>query len=377
MFAMLSGSWPRVTSGGIDVGALEAEAGAGGVPSGRRAVRLAAALETAVGTLVREAVAAQVEAGMGIVTDGQVRWADPAAALVAAIGAGDTGPDGMLVRAWRATAASIAGHGMAVAATVTAAQALPGPYSIGRLAHPVEAGPDERSEGTLALSARLAAEVAALADVGCRVVIVEEPGAVLVGADPGERDLFLASQVRLLADVAGRPGLHAMLSVTDGSAAGAGPATIFGAPYQSHLFDLIAGPDNWHLVRAAPADRGIVCGALQPGGPEAVGDQAPVLVWAAQYAASAGARGLDRIGLANAGSLGQVPPADARRALDELARAAGLAALPLAKAVEAGLDVRAVRTMPFGPMPSGPMARAGRDPGTPAPGRGRRGARKG
>ena len=47
-----------------------------------------------------------------------------------------------------------------------------------------------------------------------------------------------------------RPALHAMLVVTGGSAWPAGAPTIFDAPYQSYLFDLIDGPDNWYLVRA-------------------------------------------------------------------------------------------------------------------------------
>ena len=108
----------------------------------------------------------------------------------------------------------------------------------------------------------------------------------------------------------------------------AGPEAVFGAPYASHLFDLIAGPDNWYLVRAAPGDRGIICAALVAGVPGAKRDQAPLLAWAAQYAASANGRGLDRVGLANASPLGGLTPAAAREALGGLGRAAALAALP-------------------------------------------------
>ena len=216
----------------------------------------------------------------------------------------------------------------------------------------------EREERTLGLAGALASELAALAAAGCPVVIVEEPAAVDIGSDPPERALFAAAQRRLLADVEAFPDLHAMLAITGGSAAEAGAAAIFAAPYRSYLFDLVAGPDNWYLVRAAPPERGIVCGAMrvEPTGGE---DQLPLLVWAARYAASAGGRGLDRVGLANATPLGGLDPATAREALLTLGRAAGLAAMPLQRAVEAGLDPRTVgsRTAALGSNAPRPPAR--------------------
>jgi hypothetical protein len=137
-----------------------------------------------------------------------------------------------------------------------------------------------------------------------------------------------------------------MLCVVGGSAWGAGPETILGLPYRSFAFDLIAGPDNWYLVRAAPTERGIVCAAFRAGGGAEERDQAPELVWAANYAASANARGLERVGLANAVPLASLEPAQARAALTGLGRAAELASMPPAAAVEAGLDPRTVNTMP-------------------------------
>ena len=351
MFAMLSGAWPRVTAGGLDLAALGAE-----VEDGRRS---AADLTAAVDALVTEAVEAQVEAGMGFVTDGHVRWADPGAAVLGALAAGDMGPDGLLVRAWRATAATAAATG----AGAPAAQAVPGPYSLGRRDAAAAVGPTSlsahadapadapaaRAERTLHIAEALGGELVALARAGCCMVVVEEPAAVAIGADRAEGALFGAAQERLLAH-AGALGdgveLHTMLAITGGSAAGAGPGPVFAAPYRSHLFDLITGPDNWILVRAAPPGRGIVCGALQVGSP---GDQAPLLVWAARYAASAGGRGLDRVGLANATSLAALDPAAARRALELLGRAAGLAAMPLERAVEEGLDPRTIRRRPTAP----------------------------
>jgi methionine synthase II (cobalamin-independent) len=318
MFAMLNGAWPRVAADGTDLGALGAEVAAGRASTEE--------LGAAVQQVVEEAVRAQTAAGLDLVTDGSVRWPEPGAALLHALEARDTGSGGMLVRAWSSTAAL---------ADAVVAQAVPGPYSLGRRA---EGGriSRKRTAATLALADGLAGELEALAAAGCALVTVEEPDAVLVGGDAGERELFVEAQRRLLATA---PVLHAMLVVTGGSAWEAGVETILGAPYRSYLFDLVAGPANWRLVRAAPGDRGIVCGALAP---SRSADQAPELVWAAQYAASSNARGPDRVGLANASSLAALAPATAGQALEALARAARLAGLPLGQAVAEGLDPRTI-----------------------------------
>ena len=113
------------------------------------------------------------------------------------------------------------------------------------------------------------------------------------------------------------------------------------APYRSYLFDLIAGPDNWYLVRATPGDRGIVCAALDA---RSNADQAPILDWAVRYAASANGRGPERVGVTNASSLETLAPDAARAALATLARAARLAILPPTEAVAAGMDPRAFPT---------------------------------
>ena len=89
-----------------------------------------------------------------------------------------------------------------------------------------------------------------------------------------------------------------------------------------------------------PGDRGVVCGALRP---ESVADQAPELVWAARYAASANGRGLERVGLANGTPLGDLDPPAVRRAIDALVRATRLAPLPPDEAVAEGLDERTFR----------------------------------
>jgi hypothetical protein len=340
MFAMLCGAWPRVMSDGVDIAVLEAA-----VREGREE---AGVLQAAVARLAAEAIAAQVEAGMDLVTDGRVRWADMETAVLDAAVAGRLGADGPLVAAWRA-ASDIAPGG------VTVAQAVPGPYTLGRRAIEVavanavaagEASPPEprreaaRGEVTVAFADGLSREIEALAAAGCRMILVEEPDAVRIGEDDAERALFASATTRLLA-LAGE--IHPMLVITGGSAHLAGVGTIFAAPWQSVLVDLIGGPDNWSLVRQAPGDRGIVCAALTVRDDDVEVDQSPQLVWAAHYAASANGRGIDRVGLANASSLGGRTPAQARRALAELATAARYAAMSPADAVAAGMDPRTIQ----------------------------------
>ncbi len=301
MFAMLHGAWP-----------LAPEEAEGDVPA-----------------RVEAAVRAQLDAGLELVTDGLVRWPDPAGALLHALDADDTGADGLLVRAWRETADVAATIANPDAGPPTTAAVLTGPCTL------ASAGGQQFDAGeALTLARRLHDELLALADAGCPLVVIDEPAATAIGADEDARAVFREAHAALLGD---EPPLHAMLAISGGSAWEAGPDTILEAPYASYLFDLVDGPDNWYLVRAAPGNRGIVCAALRA---PSASDQAPLLVWAARYAASANGRGPDRVGLANASSLADLDARAAQVALGALVRAAGLASLDPTEAVAAGLDRR-------------------------------------
>jgi hypothetical protein len=267
---------------------------------------------------LRAGVELQLQAGIDLVTDGGAGWRGGDAALLEALEAGDTGAHGLLVRSWRATS------GLAPDASVAAV--IPGPYSLA-----VQMGD---VNGATSLAQRLHDELIALADAGCELVVAEEPEATGIGDDEARRRTFREAQARLLGD---DPPLHAMLSITGGSAWDAGAETIVEAPYRSYLFDVIAGPDNWYLARSVPGDRGVVCAALKGVTGE---DEAPLLVWAARYAASMDGRGLERVGLANSGSLAALSFEDAAEAAERLVRAAQLAAMDPEDAVAAGLDRR-------------------------------------
>jgi hypothetical protein len=186
------------------------------------------------------------------------------------------------------------------------------------------------------LGERLQATIRALAEAGCPFVEIEERDPLAISAVAGERRRFVDAHARLLA---AEPGTHVSLALGGGNLDAAGPATFFDLPYASYAFDLIAGPDNWRLIAAAPGDRGIVCGALdsRPGGDET----RELLIWAAHYAASTRARGTDRIGLANAGSLAEGPRDVALRKLRLVAEATRIGSVGSAEEMARLLDPRA------------------------------------
>ena len=257
---------------------------------------------------VETAVRAQEAAGLEPLTDGRLGPGSP-------FGAGERAfldwREPLTLEAWRSTAAL----------TMKAVkQALPGPYSIGR-----RAGRSARSRerAVMAAAEALHHEATALASSGCRLIEIEETEAHRIGTDAVERRLFRDAHRRL---AEGLDGTHMSLSIVGGSAWEAGPETILDGPYASLAVDLIAGPDNWRLVVRTPGDRGIVAGALATA--SASDDGPEVLLWAAQYAASTGGRGPQRVGLGTAGGLAGLTWEQALAKLERLGRAARLAGLP-------------------------------------------------
>ena len=271
--------------------------------------------------LVEAAVRAQEAAGLDPVTDG-----------------GFFGED-RPVDAWRATAALT---------DRAVKQAITGPYTAARRTGP-DTGADVEAD-VLDRARTLNAVLREIARAGCPLIEVHEPAATAIGDDLAARELFSAAHRRLLDGVS---GTHLSLAITGGNADRAGIATILAAPYASLAVDLIAGPDNWRLVVATPADRGIVCGALPAA--EGTDDGPEPLLWAAGYAASTGGRGPLRVGLATASSLADLSWPVALRKLDRLGEAARLADLP-SRERSRHLDPRAVssRSAALGQVERGP-----------------------
>ena len=266
---------------------------------------------TATDDPIADALADQAEAGLDPIVDG--------------LGPRDATDATAVVDAWRAAAA-----------------ASPGPLVKAGLVGPWAAA--ERSGADpLELAERTRAAIAALAEAGCRMVEIDEPSAWSI-ADPASAARFRDAHLRV---TDGAP-THCSLVLTGGSADRLGPAAVFDPGYASYHVDLIAGPDNWRLVAEAPGDRGIVCGALDPAASS--GDRPELLVWAVHYAASTGGRGLVRVGLANASSLGGLSHERAVRKAEALVRAAGIADATSVEEMAKQLDPRAIdsRTAAYG-----------------------------
>jgi methionine synthase II (cobalamin-independent) len=287
-----------------------------------------------VDELVRAILAEQAEAGLALLTDGSLRWPDP----FEAIGRFLLGPGGVVPRRDRPLTVDAWTFAAGAAEGVPVKQCLPGPYSLARRFSVGEAG---RADLTRAFADALAVELVDLAAAGCPFIQVDEPGAVTIDTDPVEQGLFRESQARLLAGLGStgeRP--HLSLAISGGNADRAGAATIFAAPYDSHLFDLIAGPDNWRLVTVAPAERGIVLGVADARSPTV--DEREIVVWAVGYGAASRGRGEARIGIAPSDSLAGLPRAAARAKIGRLGEIVRLVDRRAEEPIAASLDPRAV-----------------------------------
>ena len=257
------------------------------------------------------ALDAQHAAGLEPLTDGRLGWRS----------ATDAGGAAAAAAAWRFASERAPG---------IVKQALPGPYTLGR-----RLATEDRDRGSRRIVDELRRAIEELAEAGCPIVEIEERDAHLIGEDEGERERFASAHRRLLEGI---EGIHCSLSIVGENADSAGIGTILAAPYASLAVDLIAGPDNWHLVRDAPGEVGIICGAQSPTAPTSEGPE--LLVWAAAYAASSRGRGPLRVGLATAGGLEGRTWADAVELMRRLGKAAGLAGRPIEE-IASELDPRA------------------------------------
>lgn len=265
--------------------------------------------------LLTRVLADQLDSGLGMVSDGVVRTTTGATAADLE----------MVVDAWRRasdTVRDLAGGMDAGLEPPLVKACLVGPYSALRANHPGESAAARRRE-TLSMAEAVHAVVEELFRAGAPVVQLAEDALTGIGAGEIEERELAAEALRRATD--GLSG-HLSLSVAGGDADAAGAALFFDAPFASYLFDLIRGPDNWRLITQAPRDRGIICGVADTR-PGRETDEA-VMVWAARYAASSNARGLERVGLAPSAGLELRPREEARSILASLAEAARKAGLP-------------------------------------------------
>jgi hypothetical protein len=298
------------------------------------------------------AIRAQEAAGLEPVTDGRLHdpGFDHLAGLLLRPDGVDDAVTGVL-EAWRVVA------GATERATK---QALPGPYSVG-----LRAGggtESERAARTFAAAEALAEIVAALADAGCPLVEIEESEAHRLSGE-AEQDLYREAHRRLTEEGTGSgqggvqgASIHRSLSIVGGSVPQTAIDAVLESPYASLAVDLIAGPDNWYVVRRASRERGVIAGVQSAGN---VDQSKEVMLWGAHYAASSGGRGSNRVGIDSAGSWANLTWEAALRKLNRLGEVARLAAMPLGEELAQSLDPRAV---------SARRAAVGHGPRQPRPG---------
>ena len=290
--------------------------------------------------VVRSILDEQETSGLGMLTDGAITHEDRVAPLVAGLGGTSTDrlvalPDGATVRAPRfdgpvASRGPITVDAWRWADHVTdqlVKQVIVGPYTLARLADADHAG---RESLSLGLAEALNAELHALVDAGCPVIQVDEGALTSIGDDPAEWQLYRETQARL---TAGLEAPHLSLGLYRGAIDPAGYASVLDGPYRSYLVDALAGSGAWRFAFAVPADRGLVVGAMDAADPAR--DETEVLVWAMAWAAHGG-RSPEAIGLASNGSLRAIGRHAARRKIERMGEAIGIASMgPLIEVAEA------------------------------------------
>lgn len=320
MFATLASGYTRLPRQGETdhLGIARAAAARGDFdPRGLRAME---------NTVIRELVAEQEEAGLELLTDGNIRMLDEVGSFVWALRGSHVAADGRprfdREPEWIRPVHVDSFRFLRSTTGQPVRMYLLGPYTLAQISDP---GPLTRERLTMTLAEAISSEVRALAEAGCRVIQIDEPAAGGITTDAA-RSLFRSAHRRLLSRVA---DVHLMLSVLGASALSAGARTLFDARYHSYLLDLRTAPQNWLLAAQAPGERGLIVGV---GSTDVERDDEPEhLRWAAMLAAALHDRGPDRVGLAPAGSLDGLPREAARRRIERL----GAIALDL---FEAGRD---------------------------------------
>lgn len=220
-----------------------------------------------------EVIGEQIEAGLDVVTDGQVRWDDDQTYVMRALGGVEigsleryldtntyyrrpevTGPlswrEPILVRDYRFAAEN---SSKPVKALIT------GPYTLAALSLDKHYG--SREKLVMALAEELRNEVQALAAAGAPVIQVNDPVIVF---NKDDIDLFSRALTRLLDSLpADRRGVQAETAVYTwfGSADGILPA-LLDLPVDTIGLDFVAGRDNWQALKSVQFEKKLGAGIV-------------------------------------------------------------------------------------------------------------------
>jgi 5-methyltetrahydropteroyltriglutamate--homocysteine methyltransferase len=224
-------------------------------------------LRAAQDELVREVVAEQEEAGVDLITDGQVRWDDILTPFARHMSGFEIGgllrffDNNVYYRRpictgevdWRGPS-SVEAFGFAKdTATAGVKAVIPGPVTFARLSLDEYYGDHEKF--VLAIARVLAQEAFELEAAGARVIQIDEPA--LLSAP---EDLELAGRAL---EVVTREleSAETVLATYFGDAKRLG-TDIFRLPVRTFGFDLVSGPENNEVIASAPTDAAIQAGVV-------------------------------------------------------------------------------------------------------------------
>jgi 5-methyltetrahydropteroyltriglutamate--homocysteine methyltransferase len=224
-------------------------------------------LKAAQDELVTEVIREQQEAGIDVVTDGLARWDDIVTPFARHIAGFEIGgllrwfdnnvyyrrPVARGAVDWRGPS-SVDGYRFAAQIADCPVKAvIPGPVSFARLS--VNEHYADHEAFVLAIASVLAQEAAELEAAGAPIIQIDEPS--LLGA-PEDLDLAIEAVGRITGELS---EARTVLATYFGDAKRLGTG-IFKIPTDAFGFDLISGPENIELIKAAPDDKGIQAGIV-------------------------------------------------------------------------------------------------------------------
>ncbi len=202
-----------------------------------------------------EVIQEQIEAGVDIVTDGQVRWDDDQTYVTRRMQGVEIGGlqrylDTNTYYRQPEIVGEVRWQAPVLAADFTFAQAhstrpvkaiLPGPYTLAALSLDKHYG--SRQKLVMALAAQLRHEADALVQAGCRHIQVNDPVIVF---NKDDIDIFVAANRLLLDNVPAETGLYTWFGDCSGIL-----GQMLELPVDVIGLDFVWGPDNWAAVKGS------------------------------------------------------------------------------------------------------------------------------
>src|SRR3990172_5863397 len=206
-----------------------------------------------------EVIGEQIEGGVDLITDGQVRWDDDQTHIIRRLGGVEIGgleryfdtntyyrqPEIVGPLGWREPILVRDYQFAAQHSTRPVKALITGPYTLATLSLDKHYG--SRDKLTLALAQELRQEVQALADAGAPCIQVNEPAIVL---DKEEIAVFVQALTLLLGDVRTETAVYTWF----GDATGILPA-LLETPADTIGLDFVWGGDNWEALKGVRFDK--------------------------------------------------------------------------------------------------------------------------